>query len=143
MTDRTAGGVLAGPGAMLFSAALFGYFGFMLSFPETDVNTGKLIPLVVTLKWTLRGAAIVFLTSALVVMVRHGAGELLYALGGLAAAGTFLVIALWDLNSTYYSGVHPFLLFVFAAWNGYGSWTSLRTILAMRAPGPELDPDRF
>ena len=128
---------------MLFSAALFGYFGFMLSFPETDLNTGKLIPLVVTLKWTLRGAAIVFLTSALLVMVRHGAGELLYALGGLAAAGIFLVIALWDLNSTYYSGVHPFLLFVFAAWNGYGSWTSLRTILAMRAPGPELDPDGF
>ena len=50
MTQRSYSNALAGPGMMFLSAAIFGFFGFMLVFPEIASTTGKLIPMVVTLK---------------------------------------------------------------------------------------------
>ena len=113
------------PGIMLLSAAIFGYFGFMLAFPEIDPTTGQKIPLVVTLKWTVRGAAILFLLSALLAMVNGPVGSALYAIGGVITAVLFLAIAGWDLASPFRAGIHPFLLVVFAIWNGMGSLSAL------------------
>jgi hypothetical protein len=134
-----------GPGIMLLSAALFGYFGFMMAFPEIDVQTGLTNPLVVTLKWGLRATAIALLPAAVVTMMAPLPGNLLYSLVGLASSVFFLVIVGWDLAAPYDSGVHPALLLLFAAWNGYGSWTGLRRGMRFRRdrgrnPGPP--PDR-
>ena len=131
---------LAGPGIMLLSAAIFGYFGFMLAFPELDAKTGSLIPLVITLKWTLRAGAIGFLSAAVITMVNTSAGNLLYALVGIVSAAMFVGIAVWDLGSAWHSGVHPFLLFVFAAWNGYSSFTGLRAVLSGRGDHGAFGP---
>ena len=51
---------IAGPGVMLFSAAIFGYFGFSSSFLYHSVNTGQFLFFVALLDWTLKGAAIGF-----------------------------------------------------------------------------------
>ncbi len=131
---------LAGPGIMLLSAAIFGFFGFMLPFPELDTKTGSLIPLVITLKWTLRAAAIGFLLSAVITMANTFAGNLLYALVGIVSAAMFVGIAVWDLGSPWHSGVHPFLLFVFAAWNGYSSFAGLRAVLSGRGDHGSFGP---
>ncbi len=131
---------LAGPGIMLLSAAIFGYFGFMLAFPELDTKTGSLIRLVITLKWTLRAAAIGFLLAAVITMANTFAGNLLYALVGIVSAAMFVGIAVWDLGSPWHSGVHPFLLFVFAAWNGYSSFAGLRAVLSGRGDHGSLGP---
>ena len=131
---------LAGPGIMLLSAAIFGYFGFMLAFPELDRETGSLIPLVITLKWTLRAAAIGFLLAAVITMANTSAGNLLYALVGIVSAAMFVGIAVWDLGSAWHSGVHPFLLFVFAAWNGYSSFAGLRAVLSGRGDHGSFGP---
>lgn len=124
---------MSGPGAMFLSATIFGYFGFMMIFYEVDAETGNLIPLVVTLKWTLRVSAIAFLICAIVSVAVPFAGSLLYAVVGLCAAFLFAIVGVWDLNSAYDTGIHPFLLFVFAAWNGFSSYSSLRELLLVRA----------
>ncbi len=131
---------LAGPGIMLLSAAIFGYFGFMLAFPELDTKTGSLIPLVITLKWTLRAAAIGFLLAAVITMANTFAGNLLYALVGIVSAAMFVGIAVWDLGSPWHSGVPPFLLFVFAAWNGYSSFAGLRAMRSGRGDHGSFGP---
>ena len=57
----TGGGLLAGPGIMLISAALFGFFGFFsgITWNALSMTTGKPILFVVMLGWTLRLSAIV------------------------------------------------------------------------------------
>ncbi len=57
-------------------------------------------------------------------------------------AGVFLVLD-W-LDKQHAAGIPPFLLVIFAVWNGYGSWTGLRALLARRsAPldAPPFDAD--
>jgi hypothetical protein len=85
-----------------------------------------------------------FLLAALVTMGRGLAGNLLYAVFGVLSALAMIGVGVWDLTSTYIAGVHPFLLFLFAAWNGYSSWTSLRVLLAWRARAqPSIHESRF
>ncbi|MEE9129033.1 MAG: hypothetical protein V3T84_03375 [Phycisphaerales bacterium] len=141
MTQRSYSNALTGPGMMFLSAAIFGFFGFMMVFPEIASTTGKLIPMVVTLKWTLRAAAVAFLLSAVLSMANPRAGEILYAGVSLISAGLFAVVAVWDLMTPQYvSGVHWFLLLVFAAWNGFGSYSSLREILNARRIASRIEP---
>ncbi len=141
MTQRSYSNALAGPGMMFLSAAIFGFFGFMMAFPEIDSTTGNLIPLVVTLKWTLRAAAVAFLLSAVLSIANPRAGEILYAGVSLISAGLFVVVAVWDIMTPQYvSGVHWFLLLVFAAWNGFGSYSSLREILSARRIASRIEP---
>lgn len=132
MSDERSGLILSGPGTMLLSAAIFGYFGFMMGFPELDAN-GDPIPLVVTLKWTLRGSAIAFLVSGVLAMAQPLAANLLFSALGLLSAVMLAVVGVWDLNSSFYSGLHPVLLFIFAAWNGFGSWSGLQVVMRRRA----------
>jgi len=135
--------LLAGPGIMLISAAIFGFFGFTTGFPElTTDNPPQIIPMVVVLKWTLRGTAIAFLISAIIAMKQQFIANVLYSVIGLISAVVFVVVAVWDMTSVYMSGVHWFLLLVFAAWNGYGSWTALRELMATRRAAPR-DAESF
>jgi hypothetical protein len=121
---------------MLVSAAAFAYFGFASSWAHQYTNTTPpvLIPMIVVLKWTLRGGAIAFLLAALLSMVKPSLGSLVYSVVGLATAALFIVVAIWEWTNPqgYYSGVPPVLLVLFAIWNGYGSWAGIRDLLAMR-----------
>lgn len=121
-------------GSMMFSAAIFGFFGFMLAWPERSMATNELIPLVLTLKWTVRLTAAAFLLSALVAMAQPYAGNLLYGVFGLASAAMLAVVVVWDFNSPYSPGIHWFLLLVFAVWNGYSSWAGLRECGVLGGP---------
>lgn len=136
---------LAGPEIMLFSAAIFGFFGFMTSFPEIDTATGDLIPLVVTLKWTLRASAIAFALCAGIAMSNRFSGNLAYSLIGLLSAGMLAIVGVWDLTSPFHTGISPILLFIFAAWNGFSSYAGLREVMAVAgaAKSPPTDEHGF
>ncbi len=142
MTDRA--GIFSGPVIMLFSAALFGYFGFMMSWAHqyTTTNPPQLLVMVVILEWAFRGGAIAFLVSGIVAMVRLNIANLVYSVAGLVTAVMFLAVAIWDWTNPqgYYSGVPAILLLIFAAWNGYGSITGLRAVLAVRAERESFGP---
>jgi hypothetical protein len=129
-TQRAAG--LAGPVIMLISAAIFGYFGFGYGLTSTTAS-GTFVPFFSLLNWTLKISAIGFLLSAVLAFVRPLEGNLLYALLGLAAAALLAIVGLWDLmDQTYTAAIPPILALLFAAWNGYGSWSGLQAVLALR-----------
>ncbi len=126
-------GRLAGPFVMLFSAAIFGFFGFSRDW-SAPFPDGKVILFMVVLGWTLKVSAAMFLVSGGLSFVRPIAGHLLYALTGVAAAGLFVVVVVMDVTDTTHM-VMPYgwvVLLLFAVWNGYGSWLSLRSILGSR-----------
>ena len=126
-------GFFAGPMVMLFSAAIFGYFGFSRDW-SAPFPDGQVILFMVLLGWTLKITACVFLLSGILVFFRSIAGNLLYALAGIGAAGLFVVVAVMDLTDTTHM-IMPYgevVLLLFAAWNGFGSWSALRSILGSR-----------
>lgn len=132
MTDMSARAPLAGPAIMLLSAAIFGYFGFTMKPVAAD---GTFVLFMAILTWTLRVSAILFAACAGVALVSPIAGNLLYALVGVVGAGLFVVVAIMDVADRNYATIHPLLLLIFAAWNGFGSWSSLSAVLgAGRAP---------
>ncbi len=123
-------GRFAGSFVMLFSAAIFGVFGFYMLKPVNAL--GQPILFMVLLTWTLRISAVLFFLSAVVTVVRPVLGNLLYSLVGVVGAGLFVVVVIMDVADTKNQTVHPLLLLLFAAWNGYGSWSALRSILGSR-----------
>ncbi len=127
-----ADGILSGPGMMFLSAAIFGYFGFGVTWLTTG-SGGQFLLFVAILEWTLKGTAIVFLISGLLAMARPLLGNLVYSLAGLASALAFAIVLILDWMDTQHQAISPFLLLIFAAWNGYGSWSGLRAVLAVRA----------
>ncbi len=138
-------GRFAGSFVMLFSAAIFGFFGFSRDW-SAPFPDGKVILFMVLLGWTLKVSAAMFLASGVLSFVKPIAGHLLYALTGVAAAGLFVVVVVMDVTDTTHM-VMPYgwvVLLLFAVWNGYGSWVSLRSILGSRehagdvggGPGP-------
>jgi hypothetical protein len=128
---------LASPAIMLISAAIFGYFAW--SVLPTGPN-GQVVPLFALLDWTLTVSAIAFAASGLVAFARPRLGNLLFGVVGLIGAGLFVVIAVMDLaNASLAVAVHPVLLLVFAAWNGYGSWSGLQALRAMGRAAPGRD----
>jgi hypothetical protein len=131
---------------MLISAGIFAYFGFGSSWAHqlTNTNPPKLLLMVVLLKWSLRLGAIAFGTAALLSLAGWLAGPLLYAVAGLVTSVLFVVVAVWERTNPqgYFSGVPALLLLVFAAWNGYGAWNGLTSVLAMRRAGAGEGPER-
>ena len=126
-------GRFAGPFVMLFSAAIFGFFGFSRDW-SAPFPDGKVVLFMVVLGWTLKISAVLFLVSGVVAFVKPIIGHLLYALTGVAAAGLFVVVVVMDVTDTVHM-VMPYgwvVLLFFAVWNGYGSWLSLRSILGSR-----------
>jgi hypothetical protein len=128
---------------MLISAGLMAYFGFASSWAHQYTNSSApqpntLLPMVVLLKWTLRGGAIACGAAAVLSMMGLTLGPLLYSVTGLITAVLFVVVGVWEMTNPngYFSGVPYILLFIFAAWNGYGSWMGLADILARRGTPP-------
>lgn len=134
MTERTGRG--GDPVVMLVSAALFGFFGFVVQWSTIGIN-GQTLPFMVLFIWTMRITALWFLVSALLVFARRREGYLLYAVGGLGSAIALVVIAVMD----FMDGAHTifayaeFLLPIFALWNGWSSWGSLRELMGKGAGG--------
>ena len=126
-------GLFAGPVVMLLSAAMFGFFGFSRDW-SAPFPDGKVILFMVVLGWTLRLTACVFLLSGLLAFARPVAGNLLYSLAGVASAGLFVVVAVMDVTDTDHMIMRygVVLLLLFSAWNGFGSWSALPSILVSR-----------
>ena len=125
---------------MLLSAAIFGYFGFATSWNYNSTITGEFLLFVALLDWTLKGSAIAFLVAALLTFVRPLAGNLIFGLAGAMGAVLLLVIAGLDFVDKQHTALHPLLLLIFAAWNGYGSFSGLREIFASRAKASPFEP---
>ena len=127
---------------MLISAAIFAYFGYGFSWAHkyTTTQPPQLLPMVVLLEWTLRGGAIAFGASAVLVLAKSGAADLLYTITGLITAVIFVIVAIWEWTNPqgYYSGVPAILLIIFALWNGFGSLSSLREMMTTLSVS---DPD--
>ncbi len=123
--------LFAGPGVMLFSAAIFGFFGFYMLKPVNAL--GQPILFMVLLTWTLRGSAVLFVVSGVLTFVRPVLGNLLYFLVGGVGGGLFVIVVIMDIADVKNQTIHPVLLLLFAAWNVYGSWSALRSILGSRA----------
>ncbi len=127
-------GRFAGSFVMLFSAAIFGLFGFSRDW-SAPFPDGKVVLFMVLLGWTLKVSAAMFLASGVLCFVKPIAGHLLYALTGVAAAGLFVVVVVMDVTDDDHDFMPPIgwmVLLLFAVWNGYGSWVSLRSILGSR-----------
>ena len=134
---------LAGPGMMIFSAVIFGYFGFTITWNYHSFATGQFLPYIVILNWTLQGAGIGFATAAIVTFAHRLLGNLIYSIIGLITAVLFLVVAVWDqIDTQNMSFSLPFLpgpvaLLLFAAWNGYTSWFGIKTVLELLRTLPD------
>jgi hypothetical protein len=133
MPEKT--GQLAGPAIMILSALVFGYFGFFRTW-NTRGAGGEFVLFPALLGWTLKISSILFLVAAGLTIVKLVAGNLIYALTGVAGAGMFVVVAVMDIADQGHTIMPyaPVVLVLFAAWNGYGSWLSLRVVLAGHTP---------
>jgi hypothetical protein len=121
---------LTGPGMMLLSAAIFGYFGFGMTWIHTSAITGQFLLFVALLDWTLKVTAIAFAVSGILTMLHARAGNMLYSIAGLLSAILFVVVAMLDMADKQHTAISPIILLIFAAWNGYGAWQGLRMLLA-------------
>ncbi|MDY7109916.1 MAG: hypothetical protein SYC29_14890 [Planctomycetota bacterium] len=143
MSEQRGGAAGADVFFMIISALLFAWFGFRAGWAHqyTTTQPPQLLVMVVILKWTLRIGAILFGLSALQTIMGLLTGEVLYSLTGLVTAIIFIVVAIWEWTNPqgYYSGVSPFLLVIFAVWNGYGSLLGLRAVRLTGRPAPEHD----
>ena len=142
-------GLFDGPVVMLLSAGIYGFFGFFYIDWSTLGVDGQPVLFRVLLGWTLKISACVFLLSGILALAKPFAANLLYSLAGIGSAGLFVVVAVMDVTDTRH-GFLPFgnvfgpvVLLLFAAWNGFGSWSALRSILGSRshAVAPGGGPD--
>ncbi len=129
---------LAGPGIMLISAALFGYFGFFRGLLHTN-SLNQFVLFFALLVWTLKGTACGFVLGGLLTFVRPVPGNLIYGITGLLSAILFVLIAVMDImDQQNAAAAPPVLLLIFAAWNGYGSWFGIRAVLELLRPLPDM-----
>jgi len=122
------------PFGLIISVLLFGYFGFFAGLSTVAALGGPTIPLFAFFLWSLRLCAIGFLIAlALHAAKRFLESTLVAGAVGVLSALAFLIAALWDLlDQNYALAISPVLLLIFAAWNGYVSWGSLRSVLAAK-----------
>ncbi len=134
MSQSRASSNFAGPGIMLISAVIFGFFGFMYVNWNTPGVNGQLVPFRLICGWTLKIASVSFFVCALLTFVKPMVANVLYAVVGLISAALFVVVAILDLADQQHAimAYGPFILFLFAAWNGYGSWIALKDLMAQR-----------
>ncbi len=123
--------LVTNPLLILLSAAMFGFFGFFYQDWDKPFPDGQVVLFMVLLGWTLKISALVFLAAGLLAFVSPVAGNLLYALAGVGSAGLFVVVAVMDLTDATHMIMPygPAVLVLFAAWNGFGSWSALRSII--------------
>ena len=123
--------LLAGPGTMFLSAAIFGFFGFYPTWMHTGLG-GQLLVFVVIFEWTLKGSAIAYGLAGLLTIARPLVGNMIFAAAGLLSALLFVVVAVLDILDAQHQVLHPLLILVFAAWNGYSSYTGLQAVTKLR-----------
>jgi len=116
---------------MVISAALFGCFGFAVTYNYYGVN-GQFLFFVALLEWTLKISAIAFGLTAILTMALPLPGVVLYGVVGLLSAAALLVAAALDLMDPQHTAMSPFILIILALWNGYASISGLRDVLAAR-----------
>jgi hypothetical protein len=143
MTQTHDRGLLAGPFVMFISAAIFGYFGFFFGLTSTT-TAGNVVFFFGLLLWTLRIAAIGFLLSGLLTFAAPLAGNLLYSVTGLLSAAGLVLVGIMDLaDAQRAAAISPVLAFLFAAWNGYGAWSGLRSVaVLLQARSPRAGSSR-
>ena len=134
----------AGPGVMLFSAAVFGYFGFFHGIVWNSPGAGgQPVLFWAILEWALKGAAIAFIGCAILFLLNAVAANAAYAAIGLVCAAAFVVVAVMDyVDKQNGNVIPPIVLLLFAAWNGYWSWHGLCAVLAVhrrRVSLPDTD----
>ncbi len=120
---------------MLLAAALFGYFGWAVTTPNVMTPGGQpaWAALPATLHWTLRGASIGYGAAFLLTIVAPRPGMFLYGGTGFATAALMLVCAAWDfIDNQIGLLIPPFLLLIFAVWNGYVALDILSRLLLNR-----------
>lgn len=117
---------------MLVSAGVFAYFGFGTQWSHQSLLTGQTLLFVVLLDYTLKSSAVAIGAAVLLTLIHRAAGGLLYGVVGLLGAMMFVVIAILDIRDQQHTAIDPILLFIFAAWNGFGSLASLRELLRSR-----------
>jgi hypothetical protein len=122
------------PFGLIISVLLFGYFGFFAGLSTVATSGGPTIPLFAFFMWSLRLSAIGFAVAlALHLAKRTREATLVAGVVGVLSALAFLIAAAWDFaDQRYVLAISPVLLLLFAAWNGYVSWGSLRAVLAAR-----------
>lgn len=115
---------------MLLSAAVFGYFGFVLIWPNTT-SEGDPNWISIVLMWTVRTTAVAFAVSAALAYFHRSAANLLYGAVGLISAAMFGAVLIWHYTTDASAPISPILLLIFTMLNGYGSWVELRDMLAL------------
>ena len=118
----------AGPVMMFLSAIIFGYFGFWFTWDHTGVD-GQTLAFVIIEEWTLKACAVGFAASGLLALAMPRPAEFLYAGLGLLSAVAFVIAGILELLDDQHAAIGPFMLFIFAAWNGFGSIAAFRALL--------------
>ena len=109
----------------LLSTVLFGYYGFVAGL-DTHGSAGEPIALWIAFVWVLRVSAVLF-AACFVLALRGNPRELLwYGVSGAIASAGLAGVFLWDLVDPNSLAVHPVLMLIFIAWNGYSSFATIR-----------------
>lgn len=143
MTQNSTSAGLTGPGVMLFSAAIFGYFGFATTWLTTSSSTGQFLAFVAIFEWTLKAGAIAFLASALLTFVSPLAGNALYALASALCAIAMAVVLVLDFNDKQHTVMHEVVLLIFVVWNLWGAWSSVREVMAAASQRRSAPREQF
>ncbi len=118
---------------MAVSAALSGYFGFLVKYSTTD-EQGNLLFFVALLVWTLRIGTILFGTAAILTLAGQRLGLWLYAMTGIAAGLGLLSVGILDWLDTHHQVYHPFLTILLGILCLYGGIGEMREILGRAVP---------
>ena len=125
---------------MLISAAIFGYFGFGMTWLTTGVN-GQFLPFVAIFEWTLKIGAIAFLASGVITFIQPLAGNALYAVASMLSAIAMAIVLVLDYMDKQHMVMPEIVLLILVLWNLFGSWSSMREVLAVMRSRPRVPRD--
>jgi len=116
---------------MLLSASVYLICGFMLNWTHERLVTGELVPMVTTLKWTLRGGGVLFAFCGIAAFLGIRAAVPVYAVISIGVALIIAAVAVWDWTTpNLFSGIHPAILAIIAVFTIY---TGLDDLLSNRS----------
>jgi hypothetical protein len=141
-TNSQASANLAGPGVMLLSAAIFGYFGWGSTWLTTG-NAGQFLPFVAIFEWTLKIGSIAFLVSAVLTFALPLAGNMLYAFSSVLSAIAMAIVLSLDFLDKQHRVMPEIVLVILVVWNLYGSWSGMREVMAASAARKPARSDTF
>lgn len=121
---------------MFIGAGLFAYFGFATQWMHQSAVTGQTLAFVVLLDWTLKISAGVMAVSIVLYFLHRPFARIVYALIALLSAVSFVVVAVLDWMDPQHTALHPIILILFAAFNGYGAFMSLIEPMLLRRDLP-------